>query len=190
MPAPPIDHETAEPQTLDAIREWHCGVVDALIHYHAFVQQAIQTGSAIAPGFLGMTEGEVDAHYDVQKGELDRLTMLNLVASAEATIKIDFFHRVRGKLKDPLSRAYRKWHKALSPPKQLRPDFDGEGILDELKNARVINNNIVGQYRECLRARHWVAHGRYLAKPLEVDRLDPNDVYSRANALLQAIAGV
>jgi hypothetical protein len=50
-----------------------------------------------------------------------------------------------------------------------------------------MDNNIVGQYRECLRARHWVGHGRYWARPVEVDRLDPDDVYDRADALLRAM---
>jgi hypothetical protein len=46
---------------------------------------------------------------------------------------------------------------------------------------------IVGRYRECLRVRHWLGHGRFWAKPAEVDRFDPDDVYDRANVLLQAM---
>ena len=187
MPLPPIDHETAEPQTLDEIRNWHRGVVDALVGQRASVQHAVRAGSAVVSRFVGMTEGEVDAHYDAQRRELDRLTVLNLVASAEATVKVDYFRRVGEKLKDPLARAYREWHKTLPANKQLRPDFDDAGILDVLKESHVMDNNIVGQYRECLRVRHWLGHGRYWAKPAEVDRFDPDDVYDRANALLQAM---
>jgi hypothetical protein len=187
MPVPSIDHESAELQTLDEIRDWHGGVVDALIDQRASVQQAIRTGSSVAPRYVGMTEGDVDAHYDAQRRELDRLTVLNLVASAAATIKVDFSRRIREKRKDPLARAYRKWHKTLSAKKQRRPDFDDGGILDVLKEARVIDNNIVGRYRECLRARHWVGHRRYWAKPVEVDRLDPDDAYERADTLLRAM---
>jgi hypothetical protein len=113
--------------------------------------------------------------------------VLNLVASAEASIKVDFFRRVREKLKDPLARAYRKWHRKLSAKKQLRPDFDDGGILDILKASRVMDNHLVGRFRECLRARHWVGHGRYWARPVEVDRLDPDDVYERAGTFLRAM---
>jgi hypothetical protein len=94
---------------------------------------------------------------------------------------------VDGKLKDKLSVAYREWHKKLSATKQRRPDFDEGGILDELKNAGVMDNHIIGQYRECLRARHWLGHGRYWAKPAEVDRFDPDEVYERADKLLRAL---
>ena len=100
---------------------------------------------------------------------------------------VDYFRRVKGKLRDTLSLAYRSWHKKLSDRKKDRPDFDKAGILEELKRAHVLNNDIIRQYRECLKARHWVAHGRYSARPLEVDRLDPMDVYGRGQALLQAL---
>ena len=89
MPFPHIDHELAEAQSLDEIREWHRGVADALLDRRASVLVAIRMGSAIAPRFFGMTEAEVDDYHDAQRRELDRLTVLNLVASAEATIKVD-----------------------------------------------------------------------------------------------------
>jgi hypothetical protein len=183
----PSINETAEVQTLDEIRDWHRDIVDALLGQRASVQHAIRAGLTVAPRFFGMTEADVDGWYDGRRRELDRLTVLNLAASVEATVKVDYFRRVGGKLKDPLARAYRNWHRALSAKKQLRPDFDEGGILKVLKKAQVMDNNVVGQYRECLRARHWVAHGRYWTKPVEVERFDPDDVYDRASALLQAM---
>lgn len=187
MAIPFIDRETSEPQTLVEICDWHSGIIDALVERRASIQHAIRQGSAVAPRFVGMTEGEVDAHYDADRRELDRLTVLNLVASAEGTLKVDYFRRVEKKLKDALSVAYRNWHNTLSKKKQLRPDFDDGGILDEIKKAKVMDNNIIGRYRECLRARHWLGHGRYWSKPVEVDRLDPDDVYDRADAFLRAM---
>ncbi len=76
---------------LDEIRDWHCGIVDALVEQRASLQHTIRQSSAVAPRFVGMTEGEVDAHYDADRRELDRLTVLNLVASAEGTLKVDYF---------------------------------------------------------------------------------------------------
>ena len=187
MLLPPINHETSEPQTLEEIREWYLGIVDGLLDQNTSVQRAIRDGSAVAPRFVGMTEGQVDAYYDAQRPELDRLTILNLVASAEAAIMGDYFHRLRGKLKYTLMLAYRAWHKTLPSKKQRRPDFDVGGILDVLKQTGVMDNNIIGQYRACLRARHWVGHGRYWAKLVEIDRLDPEDVYRRATLLLRSL---
>ena len=76
MPLPPIVQETAEPQTLDEIRDWHRGIVDALVDQRASVQHAIRAGSAVVPRFVGMTEGDVDAYFDAQRRELDRLPLL------------------------------------------------------------------------------------------------------------------
>ena len=187
MPVPFTVPITAEPQTLDEILDWHRGIVDALVDQRVSVQHAIRQGSAIAARFVAMTEGEIDAHDDAQRREFNRLTVLNLVASVEASIRIDYFRRVKGNLKDRLAIAYQKWHKTLSNRKKQLPNFDEYGILDELKTAGVMDNHIVGQYRECLRARHWVGHGRYWDKPTEVDRFDPDDVYDRTSALLRAM---
>ena len=184
MPVPPLGYPP-EPQTLNEILDWHRGIVEALTDQRASVQMAIQTGLPAAPRFVGMTEADVDHHYDAQRRELDRLTVLNLVASAEASIKIDYRRRVKQNLKDPLSVAYRKWHKTLSDAKKRRLDFDR--MLGVLKDAKVMDNHVVGKYGECLRARHWLGHGRYWTKPVEVDQLDPDEVYDRANALLQAL---
>ncbi|HUY91765.1 MAG TPA: hypothetical protein VMV10_23685 [Pirellulales bacterium] len=187
MPFPAVVQPSAEPQTLDEILDWHRGIVDALIEQRVSVQTAIRRGLAVAPRFVGMTERDVDIHYDAQRRELDRLTVLNLVASAEATIKLDYFRRVNERLKDSLSRAYREWHNRLSAKQRRRPDFDERGILDVLKGAGVMDNHIVGRYRECLHVRHWLGHGRYWAKPAQVEQLDPDEVFDRANKLLQAI---
>lgn len=187
MPVPSIDREAAEQQTLVEIREWHRDILDALVAHRASMQWAIRSGSAIASRFVGMTEADIDVWYDARRSELDRLTIFNLTASAEATLKIDYFRRVGKKLKDPLSVEYRKWHKSLSGKKQLRPDFDTPGMLDILKKSQVMDNAIIGRYRECLQVRHWVGHGRYWAKPAVADRLDPDEVYERAELLLNSM---
>ncbi len=187
MPLPPLDPEIGERQTLDEIRNWYRGMVEALVDQRAAVMRAIQNGTPVAARFLGLTQAGIDAYFDAQRQELDRLATLNLVASAEASIKDDYFHRVGKQLKDSLSRAYQQWYRDLSAPKKRRPDFDEGGILDVLKDAQVMNNHIVGNYRECLRPRHWVGHGRNWETPVEIDRLDPDDVYDRCDGLLRAI---
>jgi hypothetical protein len=187
VPLGPIDPDTGERQTLDEIRDWQRGMVEALVDQRALVARAIREGSAVTTRFATMPEADLDGYFDIQQRELERLTMLNLVASAEASIKDDYFHRVRKHLKDPLSRAYQNWCKKLPATKRRRPDFDKGGILEVLKGAKVMQDHIVREYRECLRTRHWVGHGRNWEKPEEVDELDPDDVYDRASALLQAM---
>jgi hypothetical protein len=188
MPIPRLQDETAEPQSLHEIRDWHRCVADSLVIHRGEVLRAIRDHSLTAPRFIGLTEEEVHVYFEAQRRELDRLTVLNLVASAEAAIRIDFYRRVKNRLKDTLSRAYRKWFKKLSGKKQLCPDFDEKGILHVLKKSEIMDNQTIGLFRECLQARHWVGHGRFWAKPVTMDRLDPDDVYSRANAVLQALS--
>jgi hypothetical protein len=184
----PLPATTAELQTLDDIRDWYRGIVEAIGDQRASVQRAIGQGAVVASRFVGMTVEDVDAHCDDQQRELERLTVLNLVASAEASIMVDYFRRVRKKKReDLLSQAYQAWNRSLSAMKRRRPDFDEGGILDVLKRTKVMDNHIVGRYRECLRARHWLGHGRYWDKPVEVDLLDPDAVYDRADALLKAM---
>jgi hypothetical protein len=187
MSLPSDEYQTAQRQTLDEILDWRQGVNEALTDQRASVQRAIRELLSTPARFMAMTEAEVDDYFDYQRRELDRLTIVNLVASAEATIVTDYFRRVRGKRKDPLARAYRAWHGTLSSKKKRRPDFDEAGILEILKKTRAVESGIIGQYRECLRARHWLGHGRRRNKPAGMDRFDPDDVYRRSNALLNAI---
>lgn len=187
MPLPPIDPAVGERQTLDEIRDWYHGIVEALVDQRAAVLRAVRLAAPVAGRFVGLNEAGIDAHFDAQQQELDRLTILNLVASTEASIKDDYFHRVRRQLRDPLSRAYQDWYKDLPAAKRHRPDFDQGGILEVLRGAHAIDNHIIGRYRECLRPRHWVGHGRNWDTPVEIDRLDLEEVYDRCNALLQAI---
>lgn len=124
MPLAPIVPPSAEPQTLDEVLDWQRGVVDALSDRRAIAKAAILTGVPVAARFIGMGVREIEAFHESELRELARLTVLNLVASAEATIKIDYFRRVRDKQKDALSVAYRDWHKTLSNKKRDRPNFD------------------------------------------------------------------
>ncbi|MBL8866265.1 MAG: hypothetical protein KF873_16265 [Gemmataceae bacterium] len=187
MPVPNLNDETAEPQSLDEILDWHSGQVGALIEQRAVTLHALQSGSRVNVPLAFPTENEIESYFQRQRRELDRLTVLNLVASAEATIRVDFFHRVRNRLKDRLSVAYRDWFDTLSGRKQLRPDFDEQGILTVIKQVGVLDNHLIGQFRECLQARHWIGHGRFWAKPVAVDALAPVDVLNRANIVIRAV---
>jgi len=113
VPLAHTDDESAEPQTLDQIISWHHDLVDALVARRAVVLVAIRTGGVVPEQYLGLTEDEVEDRHTGQRRELDRLTVLNLVACAEAGVRLDYLQRVKGRLKDTLSKAYRKWAKQL-----------------------------------------------------------------------------
>ena len=184
----PVEHPQSERQTLDEIYDWYVGMTESLVAHRAGIRETLLNGTAPEPRFFGFSETDVEQYFSGQRGELDRLTCVNLVGSAEGSIRLDFARRVLGQLPDPLARSYQAWYAALSAGKQDRPDFDEKGILERLKDSKVlVDNDIVGRFRECLKPRHWVAHGRYWAKHANVDRLTPAMVLKRAKDLLNAL---
>ena len=189
MPLLPAEHPHSERQTLDEIFDWYLGITESLVAHRAVVRSSLLTAAAAPePRFVGSTEADVDQYFAEQRGELARLTCVNLVGSAEGSIRLDFNRRVLGKLPDPLALSYQAWYATLSAGKQDRPDFDEKGILERLKDSKVLkDNNVVGQFRQCLKPRHWVAHGRYWAKHASVDHLTPAQVFQRAKDLLNAL---
>lgn len=188
MPLLSVEHPQSERQTLDEIYDWYVGMTDSLVAHRAIVRATLLNGTAPEPRFFGFSEVDVDRYFSGQQSELDRLTCVNLVGSAEGSIRLDFARRVIGLLADPLARSYQAWYAALPSGKQDRPDFDENGILERLKDSKVLaSNDIVGRFRECLKPRHWVAHGRYWAKHASVDRLTPAMVFKRARDLLNAL---
>jgi len=187
MPAPRINLDSAEPQTLDDVLDWYRAQLEAIQSHRNVLIQSIQSGNVVSPRYMGFTESDIDRRLDAQRRELDRLTLHNLVASAEATIKLDFFRRLKDRPTNPLAQAYQAWHRKLTAKKQLRPDFDEGGILDVLREANVMDRHVIGQFRAGLRVRHWLGHGRYWTKPPEVDTWDPQAVYQRARALILAL---
>ena len=179
----------AEPRTLDEVFAWRSGVSDSLSEHRALILARARRGEAVRGRFLGMNESDVDVYFELQQRDLDRLTIVGLMAAAEAWLRRDYHRRVRHgrKRNDPLSTAYRQFHRGLSGKQKRRPPYDEGGILDALKASGVVDKNIVGRFRECLPVRHWVAHGRADVKPDGLDRLSPVIVYARADELLRAI---
>ncbi len=190
MPAFPQQHSSAERQTLDEIYEWYAGMLDSLSTHRAHVRAALADGTDAGPRFLGFSAEDVDRYFEGQRAELDRLTKVNLVGSTEASIRLDLGRRIYEQLKDDLSKSYKAWYTTLSPVKQKLPDFDEEGILDRIKDAKVLDSNIVGRFRECLKSRHWIVHGRYFLKHANVDQFSPEEVRDRCQKLVNAIEAV
>ncbi|WP_165224202.1 hypothetical protein [Aquisphaera insulae] len=134
-----------------------------------------------------MTLDDLESYIESLRKEVDWLTVFNFVASVEASIRMDFDRRITARRKDPLSRSYRKWLKGLSPRKKKRLSLDEGGILEIVKvHADRGLRALIGSFRECLPARHWVGHGRYWNRPERMDRLTPGIVLARCRDLLDA----
>src|SRR5690242_19569463 len=118
MPHFQVEHPDAERQTLDEIYDWYTGVVESLTAHRRIVLEALNTGATPEPRFVGFRPVDVDRYFEDQRSELDRLTNVNLVGSAEASIRLDVGRRIAGNLGDPLSRSYQAWYKSLPAHKQ------------------------------------------------------------------------
>jgi hypothetical protein len=78
--------------------------------------------------FLGLTRREVEEFFDAQRGRLELLTMFELLATAEAILRIEFNARVTERKKDRLSRRFRELQKTRG--ERIRLDED---ILASMK---------------------------------------------------------
>ena len=78
---------------------------------------------------VGLSLAEADAYLDIQRGELEFLTMFELLATAEAVLRLDFEARVTMKWKDSLSRRFRKLNADRSSGIRLDEDILGESEI-------------------------------------------------------------
>ena len=103
-----------------------------------------------------MTSQELEDQFEWAKAELDFHLMLGILAALEAHFRRDFKFRCKNRLKDDLSREFRK----LKRKRKDRVRLD-EDILDAWKNHHPVHNRLVSDIRSALNLRHWLAHGRH-----------------------------
>lgn len=132
---------------------------------------------------VDMSQAEIEEVFEEQRRELELVTMFELLATAEAIIRINFARRsaAKPKLKDNLSRKFR----AIRGKRRDRVRLD-EDILEAAKEE-LSPPSIVSEFRGALRLRHWLAHGRHW-NPKLGRSYSPADVFDIANALVEALA--
>ena len=129
---------------------------------------------------IGLPQGEVEEFFEAQRGELELLTMFELLATTEPILRIEFKDRVAARKKDGLSRRFRRIHKANGDKIRLEED-----ILAAMKEEGVAAK-IISAFRGTLRLRHWLAHGRHWHPKLGRGYA-PGDVFDIARALIESI---
>lgn len=130
--------------------------------------------------FIGLTRREVEEFFDTQRGQLELLTMFEILATTEAVLRIEVKTRVVARKKDPLSRRFRKLHRAKGD--RIRLD---EVILAAMKEEGV-STGAIAAFRGALRLRHWLAHGRHWHPKLGRGYA-PSDVFDISRALIDSI---
>ncbi len=91
-----------------------------------------------------------------RKREPESAKAMVLLAAIEASFRVDYFKRCDQKMKDQLSREFRKLYKK----KDRRVSLEDE-ILKLWKLHADIPVALTGEIRDEFKYRHWLAHGRY-----------------------------
>lgn len=114
--------------------------------------------AAPTPRFAFLSQAEIDEVRDELLSELDLTCGLSILAALEASFKVDYMQRCKKRLKDPLSKDFRKLHR--NPAKKKRVSLE-EDILKLWGTHYPPYKQLIGQFKAALRYRNWLAHGRY-----------------------------
>lgn len=126
---------------------------------------------------MGLTVNEIEDFYEAQRDQLNLMVMLELLATTEAILRLDFEARITARKKDSLSRRFRAIRKKRAD--RVRLDED---ILDAMKDEGIP----VAGFKGILKLRHWLAHGRHW-RPRLGRSYAPSDVFDISKALLESI---
>ena len=152
-------HELRQDPDLDFIWRWFefqkelSSEKRASVLRSSFVgTNSVQRSQAQQSRFVGLTPEEVRKFFDEQTDQLESITMLELLSTTEAILRMDFKARVATRTKDELSRRCRDIQKDRDDKVRLDED-----ILEAMKEEGIP----VAEFRGTLRLRHWLAHGRH-----------------------------
>jgi len=88
--------------------------------------------------------------------EIDRASLLALLAAIEAAFRVDYLERVYKKRKDPVSRVCRKIYKEKAHRVSLTED-----LFSLWRNHGSASPRFIEDLQGAFQVRHWLAHGRY-----------------------------
>jgi hypothetical protein len=125
--------------------------------------------------FEGMTAAEVYELFEFYNKEAEYSSMLALIASIEAYIRVDFVERRRR------TGGFRTLYSQFG----IRALFDD--ILDAWSYLDSIHSRWVSKFRDLLRLRHWLAHGRYWNQNVGRNDYSPELVYEIGIEILNGI---
>jgi len=168
-------------QNLSTIWQWYEDAQTAFNSYQRDTLNALFRGETIDEPFLFMTKVDVLNYFSEQKSELENLVILNIMASVEAMIRIDYLNRVYTRKKDSVSRCFRDLHKKKGVKASLEND-----ILKIWKQEQSSCKKAIDNFQQALKFRHWLAHGRYWTPKLG-RTYNLNHIFDIAEQLLNAL---
>lgn len=130
---------------------------------------------------LGLTHGEIGVLFRQYLHELNEVASLTMIASTEASLRIDFEARAAKRHKDKISREFRDIRRRRG--RWIRLDED---ILGTWATVGGVAKSAVSEFRGLLNLRDWLAHGRYWAPKLG-KQYDAQGVFSVSDRLLSKV---
>jgi len=130
--------------------------------------------------FAGEPDVAVEGAFRDRLTEAEMNYTLNLLASLEASFKVDYILRCKLKRKDPVSRALRLVYRRKKEQASLEDD-----ILRVWKENTTVPPRVIGDMIGAFNFRHWLAHGRYWV-PRFGRRYDFFSVYSLVTEVLNS----
>jgi hypothetical protein len=134
--------------------------------------------AALGTSFANTSEDEA---LESLRRELDCQVVLMLTASFEAVFQIDIRLRLDNRLKDPDSRELRRRFGRRKAERLALED-----ILDAWQ-VRTGQAAVFGNFKQLVKLRHWLAHGRHWRQRSGIRSVDPFDAWSRGTAALSAV---
>jgi hypothetical protein len=151
-------------------------------------------GAGVVPAppdsrFAFLTPAEVEVALRRMSIELSYQTVFLLLASSEASLRVDFDERVARRGKDAISQGCRRLAQTSKASGQRGIRL--EDILDIYRNESPITTakSAVGRLKTLLHFRHWVAHGRYWVDKSGMRDPDPFDVWNDLRHLFASLPG-
>ena len=146
MPKRPVLIPTLK---LDEIAAYHRDILGALRLFFS------PSNPRFEELFVGKTHDDVDREFQTRKEESEFRSSFVVLTSLEASFQVDFGFRCGQKLKDDLSRHFRKLEKERGTKVPL------DDILEGWKAYGGVPPAEIGEVRGAFKFRHWFAHGRF-----------------------------
>lgn len=139
-----------DPPALHEIAAHHALLEEAILLYYS------PQNPRYTELFVFDTANEVRAKREATLHEARAASAMTLLASIEASFRVDYLQRNYAKKRDDLSRAFRDLYKQKQQRVSLTDD-----ILQRWREHSDVTPMLVGNIRGAFRYRDWLAHGRY-----------------------------
>lgn len=191
-----------QPETLEPndVLDWHALCAAGLIRERKYAYGCLQDQTPL-PAYLvnalpvGATKAEIDLYFKSCQQELELSTVLTLIAGAEARVRLDAQQRAHpsanalaGRLALLQSQAAQDWGVPLYEAGIMDAWKNHVGTLTGLSQKerdRILT--AIGGFKDVLRVRHWVAHGRYWQLRRDIGSYPPATVAQTVTSLYIAL---